>query len=342
MRATKTEKIIIRNNGSFIGVTEDSFIIKHNDKETRTIPFYKVGEIILKTRNCISTNALLYASIYNIDVLITSPLGKPIATFQPIKSRSHVKTRLKQYEAFKSEKGIEIAKQFIYGKVKAQTQVLKKYKLLPFESTKLPSIKTLEMIHGNNVDFVRHKLTTIEATFTKHYFKQILPLFPKKFHIDKRDGFQAYDRLNNLLNLAYEVLKWKIFRALINAKLEPYLGFLHAVRDERASLVCDFQELYRAFIDDFLIGYVKHLKRSDFKLEYGKGRTPRNFLKYPQSTQVIEAINRVFERKVTIQRIKHRGLSQRFETLINEEAVLLAMYIRNEKPTWKPRIPPLP
>jgi len=32
------------------------------------------------------------------------------------------------------------------------------------------------------------------------------------------------------------------------------------------------------------------------------------------------------------------GKGQEIETLINEEALLLAMYIRNEKDAWIPRI----
>jgi len=40
---------------------------------------------------------------------------------------------------------------------------------------------------------------------------------------------------------------------------------------------------------------------------------------------------------VEIPRIRH-GNKQTIETLINEEAYLLAKYLRNEKPSWKPRI----
>jgi hypothetical protein len=32
------------------------------------------------------------------------------------------------------------------------------------------------------------------------------------------------------------------------------------------------------------------------------------------------------------------GEQQEIETLINEEALLLAMFMRNEKQSWKPRI----
>jgi hypothetical protein len=32
------------------------------------------------------------------------------------------------------------------------------------------------------------------------------------------------------------------------------------------------------------------------------------------------------------------GKKQEIETLINEEALLLAKYLRNERETWKPRL----
>ncbi len=41
--------------------------------------------------------------------------------------------------------------------------------------------------------------------------------------------------------------------------------------------------------------------------------------------------------KVTVQKIR-MGDRQEVETLINEEALLFAMYLRNEQQSWKPRI----
>lgn len=338
-RTTKTEKILIENYGNFLSSNRISFVVKKEKKEVKNIPFYKVSEIVIPCGNAISTNALFWASVYNIDVLLTSSGGKPLAAFIPIKSNSHVKTRICQYEAYRNRKGVEIAKQFVLGKIEAQAQILRKRGLQPFESIKLPSKELVERLCGENVDSIRHKLTTIEANYTKHYFSQTFKLFPKHLRVEQRNTFRAYEPLNNLLNLAYEVLAWKIFRALIKARLEPYLGFLHYIQNERASLVCDFQELYRPYIDNFLIQYTKTLNRKDFKPEYGKGKTPRMFLKYPQSSKLIQALNGFFRTKVAIQRIKKRGKTQTFETLINEEATLLAMYIRNEKLTWKPRMP---
>jgi len=47
--------------------------------------------------------------------------------------------------------------------------------------------------------------------------------------------------------------------------------------------------------------------------------------------------NEHFETKVEIPRFRV-GKRQEIETLINEEALLLGMYLRSEKKDWKPRI----
>jgi len=45
----------------------------------------------------------------------------------------------------------------------------------------------------------------------------------------------------------------------------------------------------------------------------------------------------LFENEVEVPRIRV-GLKKEIETLINEEALLFAKYLRNEKKDWTPRI----
>lgn len=54
------------------------------------------------------------------------------------------------------------------------------------------------------------------------------------------------------------------------------------------------------------------------------------------SSGVIARAHRFFESKVEIPLIRH-GKKQKFETLINEEALLLAKFLRNERENWTPR-----
>jgi len=92
-------------------------------------------------------------------------------------------------------------------------------------------------------------------------------LFPKKLRPKSRKKFQAYDGMNNILNLAYEILGWKIHRALLKAKLEPFLGFIHSLAHGKPSLVFDFKDLYRYLVDNFIIKYFQGLKKKDFTMK---------------------------------------------------------------------------
>ncbi len=127
--------------------------------------------------------------------------------------------------------------------------------------------------------------------------------------------------------MAYELLAWKGHSALINAKLEPFLGFLHSVQFGKTSLVCDFQELYRYLIDDFFIQYCKGLVKRDFTFKtemmstQKKGK--REYLNDVETENFTSKLNDYFEMVVEIPRIKV-GERQTIETLIREEILLFA------------------
>jgi hypothetical protein len=55
----------------------------------------------------------------------------------------------------------------------------------------------------------------------------------------------------------------------------------------------------------------------------------------PETTH--EDIEEILRTKVEVPRTRN-GTEQTLETLINEEALLLAKYLRNEKKNWVPRI----
>jgi len=156
-----------------------------------------------------------------------------------------------------------------------------------------------------------------------------------------RRKFKAYDGLNNVFNLAYEVLQWKVHRAVIRAKLEPYLGFLHSVQYGKPSLVCDLQELYRYLVDDLVIRYCQGLKKKDFTVKSERVSRKRNgkreYLNDIETRRMMKELQLYFESEINIPLIRY-GKRQRIETLINEEALLLAKFLRDEQRKWIPRV----
>jgi hypothetical protein len=56
-----------------------------------------------------------------------------------------------------------------------------------------------------------------------------------------------------------------------------------------------------------------------------------------ETDSLADGLNNLFKRKVEIPRIKH-GKRQTLDTLINEESLLLAKFLRKERKKWNPRI----
>ena len=338
---TRTAKIFLDESGSFLGRGEGCLIVRDRKGDVEKYALFEneIGEVQIKAGNYVSSGALATCAFWRIDVLILTHRGNPIAVLKSLDDDSHVETRIAQYEAHKSNKGVAIAKQIVLGKIEGQNYILRKY---GFRQHDLMRIK--EIVNGVKSDdlrVLRNKLNTIEGHATEKYFSQIFQLLPMALSIEKRRTFKAYDGINNTFNLAYTVLKWKTYRAIIKAKLEPYLGFLHSEQIGKPSLVCDLMELYRYLIDDFIIQYCKSLKKKDFALkreDYSSNRKgEREYLNKPLTKDMMNKLNSFFESTVEIPRVRY-GNRQTLETLINEEALLLARYLRNERPIWIPRI----
>jgi len=147
--------------------------------------------------------------------------------------------------------------------------------------------------------------------------------------------------VNNLFNLAYTMLKWKVTIAINKAKLESHLGYLHSLQYSKPSLVCDLMELYRYLIDDYVIQFSLGLGKKDFitKTErFSSNRKgKRQYLNDNKTMDLMRDLAQYFEKQVNVTRIRH-GKRQSVETLIYEECYLLAKYLRNERKEWIPRI----
>ena len=77
----------------------------------------------------------------------------------------------------------------------------------------------------------------------------------------------------------------------------------------KLSLVCDFQELYRYLIDDFLIQYSQGISKKNFKMKtksasHGK-KGKREYLTDSETKILFDELNRFFESMVEVKRIRN-------------------------------------
>jgi len=119
------------------------------------------------------------------------------------------------------------------------------------------------------------------------------------------------------------------------------VGFLRSEQLGKPSVVCDFQELYRYLIDDFLIQFCQSLAKREFTFKNEKmsinKRGKREYLNDIETRSLSVKLNDFFGSFIEVPRIKV-GARQTIETSINEEAFLFAQYLRNEILTWIPRM----
>jgi len=338
---TRTQKIFLDDCGSFLGRGKGCLIVRGRNGKVEKYPLFEdeIGEVHIRIGNSVSSAALATCAFWGIDTLILTQRGNPVAVVKSLKDDSHVKTRICQYESLKNGKGIEIARQIVLGKVQGQNYILRKYGFSQHDLMRIKDI--VNGVESKDLRILRNRLTAIEGHATNNYFRQIFQLLPMAISIERRRTFKAYDGINNTFNLAYTLLKWKVYRAIVKAKLEPYLGFLHSEQFGKPSLVCDLMELYRYLIDDFIIQYCKNLRKRDFSMvseDFSYNRKgKREYLKKPLAKDMMKSLNAFFETMLDIPRVKH-GSKQAVETLINEDASMLARYLRNEKKNWIPRI----
>jgi CRISPR-associated protein Cas1 len=329
-RNSKTLKIELSNYGSYLGRDAGCFEVRDKNGKIEHYPHFEkqIGECVLKSGSYVSVDALIDLALWNIDTYIMTKRNRVVAVVKNLEDDSHVKTRISQYQALENGKSVKIAKQIVKSKIEGQNRVLKKYGLRLFD--------------GNIGDIEdRKRLLAIESRSARLYFSQIFKLFPESIRPNSRKTYKAYDGLNNVFNFGYYVLRCRVHKALLKAKLEPYLGFLHSTQFGKPSLVCDFQELYRYLIDDFLIERSKKFHKKDFvvvtdfmmRLKMGK----RIHLCEYETDSLADDLNGLFRKTVEISRIKH-GNKQKLDTLISEEALLLARYLRNETKDWSPRL----
>jgi CRISPR-associated protein Cas1 len=262
MHGTKTLNILVNDYGSFVGKQQGALVIKNRTGKSTQYPLFenKIGEIQIKSGNTISSGALATCGFWGINVLILTQRGNPVAVMKSLDDDSHVKTRVCQYQALENQKSSEIAKTFVIAKAQGYDQVLKKHGLKTIGFIK----DDLNAITANDQLTFKRKLMSYESMFSKRYFSQIFQLFDEEIRPNGRSTFLAYDGLNNTFNLAYEILRWKVHIALLRSHLEPFLGYLHSIQHGKPSLICDFMEIYRYLMDDFIISFCKETKVKDF------------------------------------------------------------------------------
>jgi CRISPR-associated protein Cas1 len=251
-------KLIVNTPGCFIGKTSRQIVVRKDKKKVLEYPSLHLKDIIISGRGIsMSSDVIEYCAANDIPMFFISSTGKTTAMFtQPYATGDLGLIQLQTLQ--NSAVSIELAKQFIYGKISNQIEVLtylknKNRKNAVLKRFITPMKTTLLEMKQKKMSFTQQRMFSIEARSAKSYWAGIKELFHHRFDFTRRNKQHAKDLINSMLNYGYAILQGRVRLSLMRAGLNTEISYLHTIQPGRASLVFDLMEEFRAPVIDYTV-----------------------------------------------------------------------------------------
>jgi len=364
----KMEPLVISDYGAYLGKHSERVVVRYRDKERANDEYalMDLEQVIIGSRGVSLSSDLVEACTQRgIEISFLGFNGQPYAKLLSPALTATVISRREQLAAYQDERGFEIAKRFVQGKLQNQIRLVRyfgKYrkKRAPKQYAELTErvrkiqdlLKELDALKAADaglcpIDAMRSTLLNLEGRAGALYWECVGRLLPGgKF--GKREHRGARGEVNVLLNYGYGILYSQIWSALSLAGLEPFAGFLHVDRPGKPSLVLDFIEEFRQTVVDRVV-FAMINKRfkveweapdSDAARDAHQSAKPGGDAEETQREQrrLSKDTRRAFADRVLARLQETEGFEskqQKLASIIQQQARHLAMFLRRER-DYKP------
>lgn len=269
----------------------------------------------------VSLEAMKWLSKQNIALAVLNWDGRVLMNVLcPDNRRFNI--RMAQYDAYRNEKRVPLAKAFIEAKIEHSLLVLDWIK------TRYPQLceekmSLIEEIRSYKSHLVEAQTPSdvlgVEGMVAKNYWSIIRAVNDKKLDFEGRNigrtgkAMGATDPVNALFNYGYAMLETQCWIAINSSGLDSQVGFLHEYAPSKAPLVYDLQEPYRWLVDVTVIGALerKEFSRKDFVLTDNY-----NIRLRPDATKrLIQLVNDQLSTRVS-----HKNKSWEWRSVIQQKA----------------------
>lgn len=263
---------------SYLSKDGENVVVSINQKEVFRIPALNIEAIVTFGYIGASPGLMKLCTDNGIGLTFLSPNGKFISRVQG-QVRGNVLLRKQQYRLADDESSIELAKICIAGKIQNYRSILRRYERDYGQVEEIENaVAEMDKAKRNVLQAsTKEQIRGLEGDAASCYFS----VFPNLI-INQREDFSfcgrnrrpPKDAVNAMLSLAYTLLTNDVTSALESVGLDPYVGFLHALRPGRVSLALDMVEELRAYLGDrFVLSLInrKQITASDFLYQGEKG-----------------------------------------------------------------------
>jgi len=278
----------------------------------------------------ISLSAIKWLMKMKVPVTVLDWNGRMLTSMQPPES-TNAKVRLAQYEAYSSDRRLEIAKLIIKAKFERTEAVL------DWLEARYPCVKEYNQKGWfrryyqelESADTTR-RIIYVEGKVAVKFWKAIREIFGEKYDFEGRNfghrqrAVGSADQVNTLFNYGYAILESHCWKACNITNLDPHLGFLHAHDEGKAPLVYDLQEPYRWLVD---VAIIQALETGVFDRKDFVRTTELTLRLRPSGVQkLMYELEAQFSRQV-----RYRGKNEQWNRIMILKARELAGYLRGTR-----------
>lgn len=254
-------QLILQQQGTTLGVKDGAYQIRHPEGKRELSPGQVKG-IALHPGTRVTHEAVLIALAHETEVLFVDRKGFPQARVWSPRYGSIATIRKHQALFARSREALPWVQVLLGRKLDNQLAILSmlpewdhlhRHELARDQQSVEALREQLAQVSGPELAPAAGKLRNLEARASRRYWQAITRALPEPYRFDKRSQHPARDMFNCLLNYGYGMLYGIVEGALIQAGLDPYLGFFHRDEYNRPSLAFDCIEPYRVWVDYVVI-----------------------------------------------------------------------------------------
>lgn len=311
MYMTEYGHLIVDDFGAVLKKKKKRLLIVSNESKEE-IPIKSVKDVIISGKVSITSEIIKTLAESGVDILFTTPMGKPVARVVNVKLGGTSENRYEQYKSLNDERGIEIAKSVILGKIRNQMSNVRYYSksrrmnervsnmLYDIYSSIKRKYEELKDEEFESLDVARKKILAYEGECANYYWDGI-KLALDGWSFEGRNQ-KSSDPVNLCLNVCYNLLMGQIWKYTLKFGLDAFMGYLHVDRPGKLSLVFDLMEPFRPMVDRFVVSFLKNLTPAYFS-EKAKNKT-------------IATLKNQFFSDFMQNRIEYKGRKMGMETLM--------------------------
>lgn len=336
-RYTQSMELIISLPGVFIGKSKFDITVKLKGELVMKVPLVNLTHLsVVSDGTSMSSHLIFYCAEKNIPIDFFDPHGHPLAKIYPSHT-TDAELWIAQLKANENGKAAEIMSRLVQYKIRNQVNLVHYYhkyhgRNAAYDQLFKETILKMELLEGeagaisdSDLNIRRGKLLSSEGRAAAMYWDFVKTLLPSQTGFEGRERKGATDLVNMMLNYGYGILYSRIWNALMSARLNAYISYLHSYQHGEPTLSFDLIEVFRQQVVDRPV--IAMLNRGE-KTPIENGLLTMETRKL-LAEHIMERLNR---------KENYRGEERTLSEIMRLQALHLGDYISGKEQTYKPYV----